>query len=382
MDENPKKTKDKKRKLIRIAGSVLSLAILTYIAIALISGRQTGLFSFFKIFSRQAPVEYSDEYSFDVGRSKVFAYFDGAVASAGTLGIQVLDASGGETLRDSFRMACPSICASNDSAIAYDIGATAVRVFNKSEIISSFETQGSIISASLNRNGWFAVSIQGSGATAAVVTVYNNKGKEVYRVHMASGYILSAELSPDNKSLAILNIAGSGSRVTYYNLNSVDPDKVVDFENELLISIRYMENGEVYAVSTQSIYTIKKNGECTQLHSFDGKRLGGFILDDFCVVLYLLDYGVGHRGRLVSVKSDGSIIAEAESDKEVISMSYRDDCLAVLRNDRLTLYDINFAELPMQKASAPAVGATYALALSGGAALAAGDHAAVVYKAG
>ena len=376
-EEKPKK---KKRRLIGIAGSILSLAILTYIAIALITGRQSDLFGLFGLFSGGEPALPASEYRFDVGRRRVFADLNGSIAAAGTLGIQVFDAGGGETLRDPFRMSSPAVSAMEERAISFDVGGTAVRVFDKTNIIASVEINGAIVSASINRNGWFAVCAQEGAALKGVVNVYNSAGKDVYRVNMASGYVLSAELSPDNKSLAILNLTGDGSRITYYDLNSENVRRVFDLPGRLIVDIRYLTGDDVLAVATDSLLIVNKNTISRELYAFDGRRLGSFDVDNGLVALYLLDYGVGRRGRLVSIGGDGKLLGELETDKELVSMSLRDGRIAVLRGDGPSLYNIALKELPALEGSAPATGATRVLALDGGRALAAGDHSAVVYS--
>jgi len=191
-DKKKRRLPGKRRRLIRIAGSVISLALLTFIAITLITGRQSGLLRFFGFFSDRTSAEIAGEYHFDVGRGRVFAELNGALAAAGTMGIQVLDAAGGETLRDSFRMTSPAVCASEGRAVAFDINGPAARVFSKTEIIASIDIDGSIVSASINRNGWFAVCSQEGGTSRGAVTVYNDEGRDVYRVNLATGYVLSA----------------------------------------------------------------------------------------------------------------------------------------------------------------------------------------------
>ena len=380
MDENPKNKKRGRRRLIRFACSILSLAVLTYIAVALISGRQTGLFSFFGLFSKSDPVELADEYHFDVGRGRVFADLGDSLAAAGTLGVQVLDAAGGETLRDSYRMARPAISYMNGYAVAFDIGGTSARVFSKTEIIAAIEAPGAIISASINKNGWFSVCTQGGANSPGIITAYNSKGTEVYKVYLASGYILSSELSPDNRSLAILNITAGGSRITYYNLNNEDVDRVFDLPGGLIIDFRYLANGDSLAISTESLFIVNKSNVIKELYEFSGKHLGSYAFGDGFVVLCLLDYGVGYRGRLVTIKEDGSLLGEIESDKEALSIVSGDEYIAVLRNDKLAFYDTGLGELPAPDEAAASIGATRILALGAGAILATSDNSAVVIR--
>ena len=377
-EEKPKK---KRRRLIGLACSFVSLVVLIYVAVMLLSGRQSELFRFFSPSSGRGSVVMADEFHFDVGRNRVFADLNGSLAAAGTLGIQVLDAGGDETLRDSFRMSEPVIIAQEGRAIVFDIGGTDLRVFSDTEIIASIDADGTVVSASINRNGWVTVcSQQEPGTTKGIVMVYDSGGNLAYRVNMVLGYVLSAALSPDNKSLAILNLTDDGSRITFFNLNSENTSRVFELTDRLFLDIRYLSNGSVLAISTESLIIVDKNNESKLYYVFSDRRLGGFVLDDGFIALYLLDFGVGHRGRLVTLGEDGSILGEIETNREIISMSSNGELLSVLRSDGLVFYNTALEELRASMDSASVAGATKVLSLHDGYALAAGDHSAVVIQ--
>ena len=135
-NETTKKPDNWKRKLARGTFALIFIVTLLYIAYALISEGELSLpqRGLFKLLSSDENVR---EYHFDVGRSKVLADLDGAVAAAGSLGVQVLDLSGNERLRDPFRMYFPAIKTSGGKAIAYDVGGTVVRVFDHMRVIAS-----------------------------------------------------------------------------------------------------------------------------------------------------------------------------------------------------------------------------------------------------
>ena len=380
MDENPNKEKLLRRRLVRIVFSLISFAVLTYVAIALITGNESGLFRVFGLFSGRGSVELADEYYFDVGRNRVFADLEDSFAAAGTLGIQVLDADGNETLRDSFRMTSPAMTAQNGRAAAFDIGGTAVRVFNKTEVITSINTGGAIVSVSINRNGWISVCTQESGVTRGTVSVYNNAGRDVYRVRMATGYVLSAVVSPDNRSVAILNLTDDGSRITFYNLSSENVDRVFNLPGCLILDIRYLADGDVLAISTDSLFIVDSNGKDTELYGFDSKRLGSYTLDGSIIALHLLEYSVGHNGKLLTLDEKGTLLGEIETEREIISMSSYDGYLTILRTDGLIVFNNALEALPISEKSVSASGAAKVLTLRNGNVLAAGDHSAVIFR--
>jgi len=373
-----KKTKKKRRRLLGFVFSIASIIILTYISISLITGRGLNFSWVMGIFTPRAPVEIADEFFFDVGRDRVFANLDGFIASVGTLGIQVLDYGGNETLRDTFRMARPAVRALNSRAIAFDIGGTAVRVFDSGNIISAVEASGPIISASINRNGWFTVSTQEGGGLRGVATVYNSQGTAVYRANMGSGYVLTSALSPDNRSFAVLNLADAGSRIPqFHGLNQRDPDNTFVLPGTVIIDIHYLSTGYLLAISTDSLIALDYGGAARTLFDFFDERLGGFIFYDDMIILHLLEHGVGHSGKLLRLNGAGQIQAELSLSREIISMSFSGGHMAVLWSDGITVFDENFEKIPLTSDNITMAGVNRILALSEGNALATGEHVAV-----
>ena len=381
MNENPKEKKRGKRSLVKLLILLIALVVLAYIAVTLISSEPLQFFRIFGCSTDSETGKMADEYFFDVGRDRVFASLDdGSIVAAGTLGLQVLDAQGGETLRDPFRMTTPAISAAHGRAVAFDIGGTAVRVFGKTGVIASIETSGIIISASINRNGWFPICTQEGSLSRGVVAVYNSSGSLVYRVTMGTGYVLSAVLSQDNKSVAILNLTDFGSRITFYDLDSTDVVREFILPGKLVYDLRYLDNGDVLAISEDSLFVVEDSNDSKELYGFGSRRLGGYTIDGGLIAIHLLDFGVGHNGRITAIGEDGALLGEIETDREIISMSAGDGILAVLQNEGVFFFDTQMERLPSGGGQSLAAGATTVLALGGDAALAAGDHSAIVFR--
>jgi len=377
------KPKSKKRRLLRLVILLIALAVLALVVIIVISGIRSGAISFTNLFSPRAPDFTVDEYSFEVGRDRAFAHTGGAIAAVGSLGVQVLDSDGHETLRDSFRTSRPAIIEAGDRFLAFDIGGDSVRVFNASQILSSIETEGVVVSASINQNGWFCVVTQDRGSTRGTVTVYNGIGVRSYEVNMASGIALSAQLSPDSKNLAILNLIQAGSRITFYHgidISKDDPDYQFDFPDGLLIDIKYLSNTDLLAISTDSLFMVDPSGNSKTIYDFSGKRLGGYALCDEFIALHLYDYGIGYSGRLLTLSLDGTILGEMESDREIVSMSSSGNSLTILRSDGITFLNKNLEQLPISGNNISATAANRVLALSEDAALATSDNSAVIIR--
>jgi len=369
------------RKILSFAFLLILLSVFAVIIASLILGYGFPPSWILNIFSRRVSPITVNEFSFDIGRANTFANLDGSVAAAGTLGIKVLDAGGIETLREPLRFIEPAISSYGNRCIAYDLGGTSIRVFEKTQVISTLETSSTIISASLNHNGWFCVVTQGTGNFKGTVAVYNNAGDNVYRVNLATGYALSTQLSYDNKTLAILTLAETGSRILYYNLDSEDdPAFIYELIDGLIIDIVYLRNGNVLALSTDSLFIVDNAGSGTDLYTFIDKRLGSYTINNDFIALHLYDHGLGHRGRLITLLIDGTVLGELSLDREIISMSAFNSSLIILRNDGVAFFNKELEEFEASIDNISAAGASMVLAVREDTALATSDNSAVVIR--
>jgi len=372
-DDNPKK---KNVKLLSIVILSAAFIVLVIIVATLIIGNISGLFS------QRAPAITVNEFNFDIGRDRVFVHMDGSIAAAGTLGVQVLDAGGRELLRDPFRMSQPALVSNNGRSVAFDIGGTAVRVFDSAQVLASVEAEGSVISASINQNGWFCIVTQEGGGIRGIVTVYNNTGAKVWEVRMRSGFVLSAILSPNNKNLAILNMIDSGSRITFYHDIDTEDEPYDHFNlpGGLIIDIKYLSNDDILAISTDYIFLVDSSGESKSIYPYTDNRLGSYTQHDDFIVLHLYDYGIGFRGRLVTLLTDGTVLGEMAIEREIISMSAVGKSIIILKNDSIAFYSNELEDFPASLDNLSVAGANQVLMLNEDTALATSDNSAVVIR--
>jgi len=380
-EDTPKK---RDRRIVGLIILLTVIAIIIFVVISIVSNDSSGVLGFTGCRSRQASAISVDEFHFDIGRERMFTYIGNSIAAAGTLGVMVIDNDGLEIFRDSFRMSQPAIRSSGSYYIAFDIGGSAVRVYNDTQLTTLVETDGSVVSASINKNGWFCVVTQDSGISRGIVTVYNSSGSRVYEVRKFTGFVLSAHLSHDNKKLAILNFTDNGSRISlYHNIDTEEePFELFDRYGGLIIDIMYLPNGDVLAITTKSVFLIDNDGEGIMLYTFADKRLGGYAHDGSFIALHLYDYGVGHQGRLVTLNTDGEILGEISISREIVSMSAVDRSLVVLRNDGALFYNEELKEFPISADNISVAGANRILAISEYLAIATSDNSAVVVRRG
>ena len=116
------------------------------------------------------------------------------------------------------------------------------------------------------------------------------------------------------------------------------------------------------------------------IYDFDGKRLGGYTLDSNLISLYLLDYGIGHRGRLITMSAGGDLSGEMITDREILSISSGKDHLGILYIDGPVILNKSLEEINKDREQMTASGASCILVFGNDAVLIAGDHISTVIK--
>ena len=372
----------KKHGLIRILISLAFLVSLSFISVALISGRGFNFGWLTNFFQTDTYYEITDELFFNVGRGKVFADLETSIAAAGSLGVQVLSYDGSENFRVPMTMSSPAIASQNRHAIAFDIGGTDALVFNDSGVVASIIADGPIVSGSINQNGWFTVDAQPGGGYRGNTVVYDNRGRPVYRVHMSTGYILSSVLSPDNSILAILNLTEYGNRITFYHgLDRPYDDGSFELSSGLILDIHFLSNNDLLAITTDSLILIDPQGASGwEIYRFSDMRIGGYEIGSNYIVLYLLDFGIGHRGKIIIIDHFGNLFGEIITDREVISMSLSEEHLSVMLSDGLILLDKSLNPLPLSADNPSAAGVSQIIALRDKITLVAGERFAIIVR--
>jgi len=382
-DDKPKRKTRKILSLIFWLSIVIALAL---VVLSLIPGKTAGRSLLSEMLFSRTPSISVSEFTFEVGRDRVFTHANGSVASLGTLGLQVLGPDGEETLRSLFRVSSPAIIEKGGFFLAYDIGGTSLRVFNSFDILSSVETDAVIVSASINKNGWFCIVTQEPGGFRSTVSVYNSSGSRVYMVNVGTGFVLSAKLSDDNKNLAILSLTERGSQITFYNgidSHKDEPDDIYHFYNIIALDIELLSNTKILTVTTHSVQIVDfSTSAATSISDFADKRLAGYTLGEKYIVIHLYDYAIGYSGRTISVDFDGNHLGERESYYELISMASYRSTIVILQSDGFAFYDESLIRTPASDDSFAAATAGRVLVLGDGLALAANDHFAVVIRRG
>ena len=189
------------------------------------------------------------------------------------------------------------------------------------------EVDGEIYRASVNKNGYVAVLIKNS-TYKSVVILYDNTGKELFRTYLATSYALCAEISEDNKYIAIGQVDYSGTLLkSVVKLISVEKAKqnpqdaiVYTYEsepNKILDNLKFNTNDEVICMFDSYIQKINDLSD-ERICDINNEKL-------------LVD--VNLENNVVSVEKETSGLFSYQYQMNLKNTVGKSDNLYILKND-------------------------------------------------
>lgn len=149
--------------------------------------------------------------------------------------------SGGKIIFDELHgFSNPVLSVSDTRVLVYDQGGRSLYIYNLNGKIHTLQSENDIITASISKNGDFAVATL-SDSYASVVTAYNNRFKEIYTWNSAKEIINNVLINPAGNRIAVSTfdvVSGQYvSKLSVLDFKSADPLHTLDLGDSPALSI-------------------------------------------------------------------------------------------------------------------------------------------------
>ena len=210
------------------------------------------------------------------------------------------------------------------------------------------ETEGELLSVTVNPHGYVTATYNKSGAKAAV-TVWDSSGTAVFTYLSAQRFVMTAALGRDDRTLAAVTMGqedgGFQSFLVLYRTNSDKEVAATAINGGAVYALETMQKS-FCAVSEQGLYLLDTDGALRSSYSYGGQYLRRCATGDGdWAALLLSRYKSGGYASLITVDNDGNELGGCDIDGEVLDMSTAGRYVAVLFSDRLTIYDKYLTEV-------------------------------------
>lgn len=265
--------------------------------------------------------------------------------------LQLYSPTGESLLKEHISLSNPAVSGNGKQAVIYDAGGQNLYVVSKNKIAFSLTLPAGeyILSATINHNGWLAVTSKEAGFKG-VVTVYDASYDPVISIKLSSSYLVKALVTPDSKGVYILSPGQSNgifeSKLLYYDLKHEEaPTSQISLGNTVVLSMS-TSNNRCWILSENTVFTLLSSAELAAKYDYDGKylkraSLGG---NDFAALL-LSNSQSGNSGTLVTVDSQGYVLGSVDMEQQVLAMSASGRYVAVLTASSLRVYTKDLSEI-------------------------------------
>ena len=318
-------------------------------------------------------------YYYENDATSRFAALDGSLVTVAANQIRVLDERSRVLYQTGVRFLHPDLVSGGGVAVAYDIGGTTMYVVDSKGLRWQKETEGELITVSVNPNGYVTASYNKNGAKAAV-TVWDSEGNEKFTFNSSQRFVMTAALGRDDRTLAAVTMGQEDGKfqsfLVLYHINSEKEVATTPIDGGVTYALETMQK-TFCAVTEQGLYMLDTNGAVKTSYSYGGQFLRRCVMGDGgWATLLLSRYKSGGYASLITVDDEGNELGGCDVDGKVLDISSAGRYVAVLFSDRLIIYDKYLTEV----ATLPDVSEARAVLMrSDGSAVLAGASSASLY---
>ena len=162
------------------------------------------------------------------------------------------------------------------------------------DIVWKNTVEGSITNVFVNENGYVSIITKGTTYNNVVI-IYDSNGKELFKSFSSKTTNIDAEISNDNKYLAIADIDTSGSfiqssvKILSMEKAQTDPNNSTEYiypaeSGEILIGLEYQDGNKLVCMYDDSIHIIENKEDSKLLDiSENTNPFAGINLDGYAV---------------------------------------------------------------------------------------------------
>ncbi len=280
-------------------------------------------------------------YSYESDKLSRFAPLgDGCLLVANSSSIRILDGKGSTVYAEEVYLDDPAVAYGGGTAVVYDVGGTTLRWLGRSGELAKISCTG-ILSATLNDEGWLAITDQCSGYKGAV-QIYTPAQEQAFTFYSSERFVTDACVLSGGKRFAAVTVGQQDgvflSNVLIYRLDSVEPESACAVTDAYVTHLGTVGDTLSLAADT-SLTCLDEKGVLSGSYDYSALYLRGcdFGGDDFTTLL-LSRFRSGTLGAVMTVDRDGTVRAAQEMDEEILDISAAGDYVSVLYQNRVGIY--------------------------------------------
>lgn len=265
-----------------------------------------------------------------------FQLMDKDVAALSDTSFVVLNRTAKELCNRQHSFGTPVLKTDGNMAVVYNQGGKGLQIETKSKNILKTILNYNIQAASISQAGVCA-ALTGSKVDLSEMTVFSkeNASDYLYKYYFSEYYMTDVAINSAGTAAAAVGVsaqAGALKSVVYvFDFKSDKPLVKFEYEDNLMLSVQYLSNGNIVAVGDKLTSVINMSNRTKTDYSYQQKTLASFSVNSGQgILLALSSSSDGRACDLVLLDKAGNMQKEFATGLKTNSIAYKDDMLAVL----------------------------------------------------
>ena len=273
-----------------------------------------------------------------------FDLMDGVPVYCSDTSVAVLNANAGKYQEVSHAFANLVLSTNSGYSMVYNAGATGYMIIDRNSVIKSGLTEKKIFSADVCPKGIYCILSEDDDYLAKL-TVYRKDDLEMYTYSFADFYVNMVSINAEGTRAVVSGLsAKNGSLLSVLYVLDFSQGNYMqryEFDEIYIYDIKYLDNGNAVAVGDKSAYYIDIKGGAKKNVDYHSKFLTTYTLDrKNGMLLSLSSTPDGKECEVIMIDADGERPAEIQTNRQVLSMDYRDERIAVLFDREAAVYNM------------------------------------------
>lgn len=271
----------------------------------------------------------------NIAPGNFFAADKNAVVVSDT-SVTVLNSTAKELVRRQHSFSNPVAKVWGQRVLVYNLGGTGYQVESISKAGERRIADADILAGAIAGNGRVALVTESQGYYSRMV-VYGENNKAFYTYDFSEYYITHISLNRSGTRAAVAGVAAKNgamvSVVYLFDFASPKPVSQLTYQDNLILSLDYGQNGAIVAVGDRLTSVISENGDKTD-YSYGSQSYIGSAVDNGRTALLLSPYANADSASLVLLDGKGKQAASVPLGQNAGGISLYGDTVAVLLSDQ------------------------------------------------
>ncbi len=278
---------------------------------------------------------------FDYDSSSVIGVYKDGIARVTTDSLSIIDNMGTQFQNVLTGFNTPALITTDKYVLAYDRGGNKLIVTNSFTVLFEELFEDNIVNVNINSNGYIVV-ITESQAYKNKLIVYDSEFKVVYKINSMSRYFISADISDNNKYIAVSALYVENNnvlpQVVYYKLTSEESVWNFDYQDSVAVSVTAKNDGSVLSLFEWGISIVDSKGKEKYRFEFGNKILQCCHIDDGRYNVVVLSESQSGNSEIYVFDNNGKKIADIMTDYNVLSVDVCSDRIVTASIDKIFIY--------------------------------------------